>query len=282
MLTVGARDFATWREVARRLLLAGVAPEQVHWRDERQAQVQGLFGELVKTALPMPNGATVATVPAGFMPLAESAAYHRDDEVWALLYGMLWRLTHGEKELLRDALDPQVRRVELMRQQVGRDIHKMHAFVRFKKVVLDGCDTYLAFHRPDHFIVKPASGFFMKRFKVQRWGIVTPEASVCWDGKVLEFGEGMPASAAPSEDMVEDLWLTYYRNIFNPARIKTKMMKREMPVRHWATLPETAAIAEMLAEAPERVEKMLRDATAAPSVGALRRRERRGREGERP
>ena len=59
---------------------------------------------------------------------------------------------------------------------------------------------------------------------------------------------------------MENLWLTYYRSIFNPARIKIKAMKREMPVRHWATLPETKMIPAMLQEAPQRVTKMLKHA----------------------
>jgi DNA polymerase len=57
---------------------------------------------------------------------------------------------------------------------------------------------------------------------------------------------------------LEKLWLTYYSSIFNPARIKIVAMKREMPVRHWATLPETAIIDELLAAAPERVAEMAR------------------------
>jgi hypothetical protein len=43
----------------------------------------------------------------------------------------------------------------------------------------------------------------------------------------------MPESEAPKEDHLEDLWRDYYRATFNPAGIKLKAMKREMPVRHW-------------------------------------------------
>ncbi len=46
------------------------------------------------------------------------------------------------------------------------------------------------------------------------------------------------------------------------------MMKREMPVRHWRTLPEASMIDELLATSAERVETMLRHqpASAAPFV----------------
>ncbi len=50
----------------------------------------------------------------------------------------------------------------------------------------------------------------------------------------------------------------YYRSIFNPARIKLNMMRREMPVRYWQTMPETQIIQDMLKEAPDRVAQMLK------------------------
>ena len=45
------------------------------------------------------------------------------------------------------------------------------------------------------------------------------------------------------------LWKTYYASIFNPARLKPKAMRAEMPQRHWATLPETQLITELMASA---------------------------------
>ena len=77
-----------------------------------------------------------------------------------------------------------------------------------------------------------------------------------WDGTQLIYGPGVDASHTTKDDL-EDLWRSYYRATFNPARIKIKTMKREMPVRHWQTLPETDIIADMLAEAPSRVEAMI-------------------------
>jgi DNA polymerase len=56
---------------------------------------------------------------------------------------------------------------------------------------------------------------------------------------------------------MEDLWKIYYRSIFNPARIKLKAMRREMPVRFWRHLPETKIMQDILDEAPLRVAKML-------------------------
>ncbi|PZU43168.1 MAG: uracil-DNA glycosylase, partial [Sphingomonas sp.] len=96
-----------------------------------------------------------------------------------------------------------------------------------------------------------------RRFAAMRWTILTPDQSVAWDGEALTYGPGVGAEHAPAEDALEDLWRDYYRATFNPARIKLKMMRREMPVRYWKTMPETEIITDMLREAPQRVANML-------------------------
>lgn len=89
------------------------------------------------------------------------------------------------------------------------------------------------------------------------WTILTPVESVVWDQSNLHYGPGVPVSEAPRDDALEELWLTYYASIFNPARVKVATMKREMPVRHWATLPEAALIDDLIRDAPARVETMI-------------------------
>jgi len=70
-----------------------------------------------------------------------------------------------------------------------------------------------------------------------RWSILTPGRSAHWDGESLTFTDGIDKSKAPSEDKVEALWLTYYGNIFNPARVKVHAMLAEMPKKYWRNLP---------------------------------------------
>ena len=67
----------------------------------------------------------------------------------------------------------------------------------------------------------------------------------------------MPRSSAPDEDALDDLWRTYYRNIFNPARVKISAMQSEMPKKYWKNLPEAALIAGLIAESGGRVKGML-------------------------
>jgi DNA polymerase len=158
-------------------------------------------------------------------------------------------------------VDGDVRRLLLLDKAVRRDEHKMHAFVRFRRVADDdGGERWIAWHRPDHRIVERVAPFFVERFGALRWSILTPDASVHWAGGELTFGPGLPRTAAPAEDELEDLWRTYYGAIFNPARLMLKAMRAEMPLRHWATLPETRIIPDLLRAAPSRVEAMIASA----------------------
>ena len=67
--------------------------------------------------------------------------------------------------------------------------------------------------------------FFARRFTAMIWAIVTPYRSVFWDGETLEFGEGGRKEDVPADDALEPVWKSYFASIFNPARLKVKMMK---------------------------------------------------------
>ena len=257
-----AERWEDFRPLARRLLAAGAAPESVHWADA--ADGGGLFGE---PAAPhaAPEAGPEVGVPPAFLKLARSAACHSDPGRWEVLYRILWRLRHGEPRLLGDAADPDVDRLMRWQKAVRRDVHKMKAFVRFRRVdVPPGSDRdgppgerFVAWHRPDHRIVRAAAPFFVRRFAPMHWAILTPGESAVWDTRELRFGPGAARSDAPENDPAEELWDTYYRHIFNPARLKVRAMKAELPVRHWPTLPEAAAIPDLIRRAAVRERRML-------------------------
>jgi DNA polymerase len=169
--------------------------------------------------------------------------------------------------LRHDALDADWVAAQQMAQAVRRDMHKMTAFVRFRE--LDEGDgrepMHVAWFEPEHRIVEATAPFFARRFANMRWAILTPERSVRWDGAALAFGPGARREEAPPADAGEALWLTYYRSIFNPARLKLAMMKREMPRKYWANLPEAALIDPLAAGAAERSLNMVQRDPSDPA-----------------
>ncbi len=263
-----ATDWAGFRQAARTLVQAGVPPQEVQWFTT-QGAAQDLF------ATPAPPGLSLDSlsgqargpaprVPEDFLRLCERLVLHRNPARFALMYRLLWRLAH-ERALRHDPLDADRMQAHHMVRAVARDMHKMHAFVRFRPVTDgEGRTVQVAWFEPDHFITEANAGFFVRRFTQLHWAILTPDASVRWDGMQLHTGPGGQRSDAPPPDAGEALWLTYYRHIFNPARLKTDMMRKEMPQRYWHNLPEAALITELARGAHERSVRMVEAEPTTP------------------
>jgi DNA polymerase len=254
-------DFAGWRDAARLLAAAQVAPDRIVWTVEGRSDLLDALGA------PLPRNGAPLTVPRRFVALAETVVLHRDPERFARLYRLLVRL--GEAPRLLDlAIDPDVTRIEAMARAVRHDIHKMRAFVRFRRTALDDADWYVAWFEPEHHIVAANAPFFMRRFTAMNWSILTPRASAHWNGEALSIGPGGCQADAPGEDALEALWRGYYASIFNPARLKVQAMKGEMAVRYWRNLPEARLIVPLIAAAQQRTRTMVAtgttDANARP------------------
>lgn len=251
VLLAHEEDFEGWRDDARRLAAAGVPADAIEWRSGGAAD---LFGGGTLPAAPV--GRAIA-VPKRFLDLARQAICHSDPERFALLYTLLLRL-RGQPKAIDDEADPLLRRLSLMAKDVRHDMHKMHAFVRFREVAAEGAEPrFVAWFEPDHHIVRANAGFFVRRFANMAWSILTPELSIHWDRATLTESPGAVRADSPGGDPVEEVWKTYYASIFNPARVKTKAMLKEMPKKYWKNMPETGLVAPLLAGARARVEAML-------------------------
>ena len=257
------KTFEGWRLEARKFISQGIYPADIHWNQE----MLSLFSMDVAQESPALKKLSLA-VPKEFIELAKNVSYARDEDRWDLLYRILYRLTKENPNLLKIAVDSDIRKASLLRKSVGHDIHKMHAFVRFKKSVVDGVEMYLAWHRPEHLIVKPGTPFFARRFGDRPWSIFTPDESAHWDLKTLTFGPGMEQNDFHATDDWDEVWKTYYKSIFNPARIKIKMMKSEMAPKYWSSMPETSLIQDLIREAPKQLQKMAANQNRAAEVAA--------------
>lgn len=256
MITVSVNNFKQWRNKARLLLQQQVPPALVDWSEEQQMSL--VFNDVATDVVQ--NGQHTLRVPAKFINLAKAAACYRDAKRWSILYSVIWRLTHGCPELLHLNTDPEIKKLHHMQKSVNRDVHKMHAFVRFKRQIIDGQKWYVSWFEPSHLIVEYTADFFIKRFNTMNWSILTPDACAHWDQNSLTITGGAnknDALESLSDDKMDDYWLQYYRSIFNPARVKIQAMQSEMPKKYWQNLPEADLIKELTHEAGHRTSQMM-------------------------
>jgi len=97
--------FEGWRDAARRLIADDVSPADVDWREETPGAASmsapGLFDVV-------PAAPSAFRVPRAFLQLAGGAASHPDPTRWKILYAVLFRLAHGEPDLLASSQDADV------------------------------------------------------------------------------------------------------------------------------------------------------------------------------
>lgn len=293
MIYIVAQDFIEWREHARELLMRAVLPENITWQTE---QCHSLVFDDEGDYLRLPCVKNAISMPREFVELAKNVACFRDDTRWSLLYSVAWRIQYEDRNILQYTVDDQVSRLFSMQKSVGRDKHKMKAFVRFKKVcdiVLDqssqlaaplealeheqlpspsshhgGCSNvktaeyFAAWFEPEHYIVPALMPFFIKRFNNMCWSILTRDICAHWDCEQLTYTQGL-AHPPEMKDDEEELWKEYYKNIFNPARLKLKAMQAEMPKKYWKNLPEAPLIAELTRSAHYRSLHMVEESTTS-------------------
>jgi len=249
-----------WRDAARGFLSNGIPPEQVTWGDSTTPA--GLF-DAPCPALP----AGTVTVPKSFVSMADKVVWHSDPMRFARLYAFLWRLKDAP-DLMADRGCAELAKLRMMEKNVRRCQHKMKAFVRFRDIgtTADGRRSFAAWFEPTHHTIEPTATFFTRRFADMDWRILTPDVSVFFENGNLRFDVDQPRPDLP-EDASEGLWVTYFRNIFNPARLKVQAMQSEMPKKYWKNMPEAAAIPDLIANAPARARAM---AEAAPTLPPIR------------
>jgi probable DNA metabolism protein len=246
-------DLDGFRFALRGLIADRVPPHEVLWDT---APV--LFAQEAHIAAPQ------VELPRRVTEIIRLLICHCDSERYALLYLLVWRIRHGEKALTDIASDPLVHRLHRMEKSVRRDLHKMHAFVRFRRIETWEGDRFVAWFEPEHFILEATAQFFIDRFLSMRWSILTPLGSLHWDRVRLISGPGARKQDAPQSDGFEEGWRTYYESTFNPARLNPTVMRSHMAKKYWKNLPEAQSIPEMIRSAPLRVRKMIEQESAMP------------------
>lgn len=257
-------DFAGWRDEVRALLAANVSPEHVIW----QVGPDDIVDMFAPAAPPLgpTRPASPLLLPRPLLADLRLALLHRSADRFALGYRFLWRLRR-QPALAYDLADADRLILHRLAKAVGRDMHKMHAFVRFRKTgERDGREQFAAWFEPEHHITRAVAGFFRNRFAGMDWLIVTPEASIAWNGATLHEGPGGTRTDVPGGDAIEAEWRAYYAAIFNPARLKPDAMKREMPMRYWRNLPEAALISSLTNEAGARTRTMIEKKDREPDL----------------
>lgn len=253
--------FDTWRDAARGYARAAVPASEISWA------VGDTGASLFDQTAPCPAAMRELTVPKAFVPLARQLCASRAPGAFELAYRLLCRVADAPR-LLSNRADADVAQAEKLTKHIRRDMHKMKAFVRFREITEADAPrrSFVAWFEPDHRIEELVGGFFARRFADMDWAIVTPEVTTRFRSGTLTF-DAVESAPPALQDETEELWRTYYANIFNPARLKVRAMTSEMPKKYWKNLPEADLIPDLIAKAEVRAREMQ---DAAPTFAPTR------------
>ena len=107
-----------WRQAARTLIAERIPPDEILWREttSTESPERGLFD---KVSAPTPPAGEAFLVPRAFLDLARRAAAHSEPDRWRLLYSILFRLSTGDRHLLRATGDPDLDRLRRLAAEVN-------------------------------------------------------------------------------------------------------------------------------------------------------------------
>ena len=263
-----AQSFGEWRAAARELIALGVAPVHVAWQSQPgEGDLFSSTPDATDTSAPQ------LRLPRQLVELLESAACFNVADRWAFLYQVLWRWQQGQHDVISPA-DADGARLHGMAKAVRREEHDMHAYVRFReREEAQGAPRFVAWFEPVHDVLPQVARHFARRMGPISWMIATPGATMLWDGETLHAVPALmrgPADRGPADidDAGEALWLTYYRSIFNPARLNADLLRSHIPSRFWKNLPEGAIVPAMVSSAANGERRTGQSATVGQRSGA--------------
>ncbi|WP_183745043.1 MULTISPECIES: UdgX family uracil-DNA binding protein [unclassified Janthinobacterium] len=274
MVVRRVQSFEEWRVAVRGLIASGVPPASVQWQSP--ANDGDLFsGAVDEVSDDAPayatNYAPALRLPRQLVELLECAACYSAADRWAFLYQVLWRWQRGEHAVISPA-DADGARLHGMVKAVRREEHDMHAYVRFRERTDTGANDhaprFVAWFEPTHEVLPQVARHFARRMGSISWMIATPTATMMWDGATLHAGPALLKGAADIDDHGEALWLTYYRSIFNPARVNAGLLRSHIPSRFWKNLPEGAIVPAMITGAANGERRTGQTATVGQRSGA--------------
>ena len=228
--------------------------QKLHQADiQRQGQIQsGLFAE---TEIIFTNVEKAQRVWNGVHKKSNSAIKNiyfaflsEQNNVEALLYQYVQKLMGGTYKGTTDFSDDCVLKINQLAHKVGREKHRMEAFVRFQ---LTKDDVYFANIEPDFDVLPLISKHFRNRYADQQWIIydVKRKYGLFYDLERVEIisldltdvhTNRVDKSNVfnDTEYEYQDLWNNYFKSTTIKSRINTKLHVQHVPKRYWKYLSE--------------------------------------------
>ena len=169
-------------------------------------------------------------------------------QIETMLYHYIQKLMVVKENKVTDFSDDCILKINQLAHKVGREKHRMEAFVRFQ---LTQDDVYFANIEPDFDVLPLISKHFKERYADQQWIIydVKRKYGLYYDLKGVEIisldlseihTNSIKRNKAftQEEHEYQDLWNNYFQSTTIKSRINPKLHTQHVPKRYWKYLSE--------------------------------------------
>ena len=171
-------------------------------------------------------------------------------EVFSAMFRVVYyQLAHPEHNVWEHYTNPAVMQVSKLIKMVGRERHRMQAFIRFEHTQ-DG--IYFARINPDFNVLPLISAHFAKRYADQDWAIYdvirsyglyyqkdAPQQGLQLIDRIASDVLNNPEQLySEHEQHYQKMWQRYFKAVNIKERRNPKMHKQMLPKRYWQFLTE--------------------------------------------
>ncbi|MFC6267535.1 TIGR03915 family putative DNA repair protein [Frigoriflavimonas asaccharolytica] len=171
----------------------------------------------------------------------------RKDVEFLVLNAVKKSIKNPTVDVLLNYSDDEILEIAKINKSVNREIHRMHAFVRFEKLK---DDVYFAKIEPDFNVLPLIVKHFKDRYQDQKWMIydLKRHYGVFYDLKTMEFFnpesdqiyqfQKIDELLHDEEKRYQKLWQRYFFKTNIPERKNLKLHYQHVPKRYWKYLTE--------------------------------------------
>lgn len=177
----------------------------------------------------------------------------KDDIGTTLFQVVKYAITYPKRKVMEDLGDLHVLELAQTVKSVGREKHRMEAFVRFEHTT---DDIYFARIEPDFNVLPLIGAYFCKRYQDQNWAIydIARGYGIYFDchqnmshtapqlHTITDVDEAVirnPASVhSEQEQRYQRFWQGYFTNVTIKERKNPRLHRQYLPQRYWKYLSE--------------------------------------------
>jgi probable DNA metabolism protein len=162
-----------------------------------------------------------------------------------LIYHFVKMAMASTTSIEHNYLDEKILRLHQINKQIGREVHRMHAFVRFAET---GDGLFVSLIEPDFNVLPLIGKHFVDRYPAQHWLIYDTRRhyGLFWDEKKAEFITFSEQEhkrltddlLTNAETDYQELWKSYFKSVDILERRNMKLHLQHVPKRYWKYLVE--------------------------------------------